>query len=156
MGIDPGLASGVAIWNSDGGGSVLVAEQTENGVLGLAPRVLELIAEWEPDHIVWESFTLRAGNKFLADLSGVESIGWAKAHGLYQNHVAPSVHKTFSRLGDKQPKAKSPLTALMKRDGFPIGAGHARDALSVAFHYDCTKLKTRSSLELHQQLTKGK
>jgi hypothetical protein len=154
MGIDPGLASGVAVWDT-AEQKIINMAQTEDGVNGLAPLVREWAIEYRPNHIVWEKFTLRAGNKFLADLSSVECIGWAKAEGYYEHNVIPSTHKTFNWLGDGLPKADSPITKLMKEQGWKFGAGHSRDALSIAVWFSCAKGKDRATFETHKRLTKG-
>ena len=150
--IDAGLASGIVYWGTDSQ-TIIHAEQVENGVLGVA-------AEFEYERfyhtLVAETFTLRAGNKFLADLSTVECNGWLKGQGLWDKGVAPNVHKAWSKLGEKDPKAQSPITKLMKEQGVPIGAGHTRDSLSIAIHYACTKLKDRATLATYQRLLKGK
>ena len=155
MGIDPGLLSGIAIFDTKTQ-TALLLEETAQGVHELSKRVRVLTDAYVPERIVWESFQLRAGNRFVADLSGVESIGWAKAEGFYQYHVAPATHKTFNMLGEKHPKAKSPVTKLMKEHGWPIGEGHTRDALSVAIQHSCVTLKDRATLETHQRLNKEK
>ena len=150
--IDGGLASGIVYWGTDSQ-TIILAEQVEDGVLGVAE---EFECERFYHTLVAETFKLNAGNKFLADLSTVEVNGWLKGQALWEKGVAPNVHKTFNRLGEKDPKAQSPITRLMKEQGVPIGAGHVRDALSIAIHYACTKLKDRATLETHKRLMKGK
>lgn len=155
LGVDPGLATGLAVWNTK---TQLIEymEEAQNGVLGVSVLLPQLVKRWKPKIIVWETFQLRSGNDFLADLSGVESLGWAKGTGYYGAGTAPATHKTFNKLGKNDPKPLSPITRLMKEQGVPIGAGHTRDALSIAIHYACTKLKDRATLATYQRLLKGK
>lgn len=151
-GLDAGLASGIVYWDT-GTQRIVRWEQAANGVEGVAQ---EFDSEFHYDVLVAESFTLRAGNKFLADLSTVEVNGWLKGQYLWDKSVAPNVHKAFCRLGAKDPKANSPITKLLKEQGVPIGAGHVRDALSIAIWYSCTKLKDPATLALYARLTKEK
>lgn len=150
--IDGGKASGIVYWNT-GTQLIISALEAQNGVLGVAE---EFQIERHYDTLIAETFQLRAGNKFLADLSTVEVNGWLRGQGLWDKGVAPNVHKSFNRLGEKDPKASSPITRLMKEQGVPIGAGHVRDSLSIAIWYACTKLKCPATLETHARLSKGK
>lgn len=151
-GLDAGKASGLVYWDT-GTQLILSAHEAQNGALGVAE---EFQIERHYDTLIAEKFQLRASNKFLADLSTVEVNGWLKGQGLWDKGVAPNIHKSFNRLGEKDPKAASPVTRLMKEQGVPIGAGHVRDALSIAIHYACTKLKCPATLETHARLSKGK
>lgn len=155
MGVDPGLATGLAIWNTK---TQLIEymEEAQNGVLGVSVLLPQLVKRWKPKIIVWETFQLRSGNDFLADLSGVESLGWAKGTGYYGAGTAPATHKTFNKLGKNDPKPLSPMTKLMKAQGWAIGKGHNRDALSVAIHHACVRLKDVPTMETHKRLLKGK
>lgn len=151
-GLDGGKASGIVYWSTS---TQLIhfPHEAQDGVLGVAE---EFQIERHYDTLIAETFQLRAGNKFLADLSTVEVNGWLKGQGLWDKGVAPNVHKSFNRLGEKDPKAGSPVTRLMKEQGVPIGAGHVRDALSICIWFACTKLKCPATLETHARLSKGK
>lgn len=151
-GLDAGKASGIVYFDT-GTQLILSAHEAQEGVLGVAE---EFQIERHYDTLIAETFQLRAGNKFLADLSTVEVNGWLKGQGLWDKGVAPNVHKSFNRLGEKDPKASSPVTRLMKEQGVPIGAGHTRDALSICIWFACTKLKCPATLETHARLSKGK
>ena len=150
-GIDGGLATGIAYWDTE---SQYIVNLVETGNAARGVRV-EFDETEHYDVLVAETFQLRAGNKFLADLSTVEVNGWLKGDFVWDNGVAPNVHKTFNGLGEKDPKAKSPITLLMKEQGWKIGEGHTRDALSIAFWYACVKLKDRATIATYQRL-KGK
>lgn len=151
-GLDAGKASGIVYWDT-GTQCIHFPHEAQNGVLGVAE---EFQLDYHYDILVAETFQLRAGNKFLADLSTVEVNGWLRGQGLWDKGVAPNVHKSWNKLGERDPKAQSPITRLMKEQGVPIGAGHVRDALSIAIHYACTKLKCPATLETHARLLKGK
>ena len=118
-------------------------EETGRGIYGFRESTLSrnAIPFFGPvSHVVCENFTLRGSNKFTADLSGVEIIGWLKGEGLCQTFPEPSQHMTLVK--------KPVLTAMMKEAGFRIGAGHTRMALSVAVWYAAKVLKHRPTLEL--------
>jgi hypothetical protein len=137
--LDPGKASGLSVYNTD----TLVVEymeEAQNGVLGFVPAFLGIKAMFKPDAVACESFTLRSSNKFVADLSPVESIGWLRGEGFKVTFVPPSTHKTLVK--------DAPLNRLMKAGGFPIGAGHTRDSLRVGLWYAAKVLKHRPTLEL--------
>jgi len=105
----------------------------------------------ELDFSACENFTLRSSNKFTADLSGVEIIGWLKGECYWQFNAnpEPSQHMTLTRLRQKKDDySKSVITHMMKQAGFKIGKGHTRMALSVAVWYAAMRLKHMPTLEL--------
>jgi hypothetical protein len=136
--LDPGKASGLAIYSIYG--TVVDMRQSNNGVEGFVRDFKDMLGYYDPDHIVCESFNLRSSNKFLADLSSPESIGWLKGEGYKVHFVTPSQHKTLVK--------DSVLTPMMKSGGFPVGAGHTRDALRTAVWYSARVLNHRPTLEL--------
>jgi len=154
LGIDPGLATGFAIYNLDTL-KVEYVNETANGIYGFKPVYKELIgtAFNNPYGIKYgscEKFTLRASNKFTADLHGVEIIGWLKGEDQWGKHnPEPSQHMTLTRLREKKDKYQdSVITHMMKDAGFKIGKGHTRMALSVAVWYAAMRLKHMPTLEL--------
>lgn len=138
LGCDPGKASGLAVYDTDAG-VALYMDEAHNGVQGFVPAFCAIYKTFRPDYIVCESFNLRPGNKFLADLSGVEAIGWLRGEGYKAEYVTPAQHKTLV------PDAV--LTPMMKDAGFPVGAGHTRDALRTAVWYAVKVLKHRPTIE---------
>lgn len=151
LGIDPGLATGLAIYDMDTC-SVVNVEETPNGIYGFREPFLAKWVEgdYRTEFSVVENFTLRSSNKFTADLSGVEIIGWLKGEGYWgQDNPEPSQHMTITRLRKKvDDYTKSPVTHMMKAAGFPIGEGHTRMALSVAVWFAAMRLKHLPTLEL--------
>lgn len=156
LGVDPGKATGIAVYDLETCKPILMHE-TANGVLGFV--------EWDMltpghhfqlyDHKACENFTLRSSNKFTADLSGVEIIGYLKANGYLNakrkidSFPEPIQHMQLTRLRkNKDDYAKSPVTKLMKECGFKIGEGHTRMALSVAVWYAAKVLIHRPTLEM--------
>lgn len=155
LGTDPGLATGLAIYNTDTL-KVEHAQETQKGIYGYKPAFMDLMgtAFYNPfriDYIVCENFTLRSSNKFTADLHGVEIIGWLKGEGYWgaDANPEPSQHMTLTRLRQKKDNyADSVITHMMKDAGFKIGKGHTRMALSVAVWFAATRLKHIPTLEL--------
>lgn len=145
--MDPGLATGLAIYDTDLCEFRHMA-QIDNGVRDFAQEFLGISEQAHID--VCENFTLRSSNKFTADLSGVEIIGWLKGEGYWGKHnPEPSQHMTITRLRkNKDDYAKSPVTKLMKSCGFKIGKGHSRMAGSVAIWYAAMVLKHEPTLEM--------
>ena len=153
LGIDPGLATGMAVYDTDTLSFVRM-DETPKGVHGFKPAFKALngglISPLGITNIACEKFTLRSSNKFTADLSGVEIIGWMKGEGLWSNvNPEPIQHMTLTKLRkNKDDYAKSVITAMMKEAGFKIGAGHTRMAGSVAVWYAAMVLKHKPTLEL--------
>lgn len=136
---DPGKASGFALYDFEKQ-KALWMKQSERGVLGFSTE-FETVQEWyRPEHIACESFNLRPGNKFLADLSPVECIGWLRGQRYDVEYVTPAQHKTLVK--DKT------LNPLMKDGNFKVGAGHSRDALRIAVWYAAKVLNHRPTLEM--------
>lgn len=146
LGIDPGLATGLAIYNLETL-KVEWVQETHDGVKGFKHRFLRDIRRVDSWSV--ENFTLRSSNKFTADLHGVEIIGWMKGEDYWGlNNPEPSQHMKITRLGTKDKKADSPITKLMQEADFPIGEGHCRMALSVAVWFAAMRLKHVPTLEL--------
>lgn len=138
LGIDPGKATGFAVY--DMAGAVVYMDESPNGVQGFVPAFCAIRKTFRPKYIVCEKFDLRPGNKFLADLSGVEAIGWLKGEGYYAEYVTPAQHKSLVK--------DATLTPMMKAAGFPVGAGHTRDALRTAVWYAAMILKHEPTLAM--------
>lgn len=148
LGIDPGLATGLAVYDTDTC-KVIDMVETPDGVLGFRVPYLTGYQRHEFHHVACEGFTLRSSNKFTADLSGVEIIGWLKGQNQCRTFPEPISHMTITKLRkNKDDYKKSVITKLMKEAGFPIGAGHTRMALSVAVWYSAIVLKHVPTLEL--------
>jgi hypothetical protein len=147
LGTDPGLATGIAIYNTDTC-KVEYVKETPDGIYGYQDYFLGL--RLETDYSVVENFTLRSSNKFTADLHGVEIIGWLKGEGYWgKDNPEPSQHMTLTRLRQKKDNyADSVITKMMKEAGFKIGKGHTRMALSVAVWYAAMRLKHIPTLEM--------
>lgn len=152
-GIDPGLSTGIALYNLDTCKPIYV-EETGNGIKGFRKSPMSHVKAKDCElieHVVCEGFTLRSSNKFTADLSGVEIIGWLKGEDLCQTFPEPIQHMTITKLRkNTDDYRKSVITKMMKEAGFKIGAGHTRMALSVAVWYAAKVLKHRPTLELLQ------
>ena len=154
LGTDPGLATGIAIYNLDTC-AVEYMRETGEGVYGYKPVFKELFGfglrnPYGITHTVCENFTLRSSNKFTADLHGVEIIGWLKGEDYWGANAnpEPSQHMKLNKLGEKDKKADSVITHMMNDAGFKIGKGHTRMALSVAVWYAAMRLKHIPTLEL--------
>lgn len=153
LGSDPGLATGLAVYDTDTL-SFIEMQETASGIKGYKPQFMAymggLTSPLGITHSVCENFTLRSSNKFTADLSGVEIIGWLKGEEYWGKHnPEPSQHMQLTRLRKKKDNyADSVITKMMKRDGFKIGKGHTRMAGSVAVWYAAMVLKHRPTLEL--------
>ena len=151
-GIDPGRATGIAIYNLETCKPEYV-EETANGIYGFRGSLISSSTahNFVPiEHVVCEKFTLRSSNKFTANLEGVEIIGWLKGAGIWGKYnPEPSQHMTLTRLREKKDSyADSVVTKLMKEAGFKIGKGHTRMGLSVAMWYAAKVLNHRPTLEL--------
>lgn len=152
LGVDPGLATGIAIYDTDLC-TLTYTFETGQGIYGFKPKFKELMGglanPYGITHFACEGFTLRSSNKFTADLSGVEIIGWLKGEGYWgKKNPEPSQHMTLTKLGEKDPKGDSKVTKLMQAQGFKIGKGHTRMAGSVAIWYASKVLYHEPTLEL--------
>jgi hypothetical protein len=147
LGIDPGLATGMAIYNTETL-KVEYVQETPDGVKGFKHPFLRDIKRVDCWSV--ENFTLRSSNKFTADLHGVEIIGWLKGEDYWGvNNPEPSQHMTITRLREKVDKYQdSVITHMLQAAGFKIGKGHTRMALSVAVWYAAMRLKHLPTLEL--------
>lgn len=145
LGIDPGLASGMALYDTETC-KVIKTYEAQDGIKGFTQPFRELR---RGAHVICEGFTLRSSNKFTADLSGVEIIGWLKGEGMCSVFPEPVQHMTITRLRKNKDDYKlSPVTKLMKDAKFPIGKGHNRMGLSVAVWYAAMKLKHEPTLRM--------
>lgn len=142
IGVDPGKASGLAVLET----SSMTIEHLSiaySNCEGLAQQVSLLGYDFRSaggdSPVVCENFIPRFGQKF--DLDSVYHIGALQAViGTTDVHlVLPATHKGLV------PKEK--LTALMKSQGYKVGAGHSRDALSVAVYYAAFVLREPRVLE---------
>ena len=151
LGIDPGLATGMAIFDTETLQFVRM-DETNRGIFNFKPSYKALMGGLTSPlgitHQACEKFTLRSKNKFTADLSGVEIIGWLKGEGQWHDrNPEPSQHMTLTRLREKKDSyADSKVTKLMKKQGYRIGKGHTRMAGSVAIWYAAMVLKDEATL----------
>lgn len=148
-GIDPGLATGNALYDLDTCKPYDLWE-SGNGIKGFRPDFdMTFIAHGANTHIACENFTLRSKNKFTADLSGVKIIGWLEGEDYCRSFPEPIQHMTLTKLREKKDSyADSKITHLMKAGGFKIGKGHTRMALSVAVWHAAMVLKHEPTLEM--------
>lgn len=152
LGIDPGLATGTAIYDLETC-SFIRMDELPNGITGFTfPfKAFRNSKTMGITHVAAEKFTLRSSNEFTAGLQGVEILGW-----LYgENHIVrsqcpePSQHMELTRLRKKKDKYQdSVITKMMKEAGFRIGKGHTRMAGSVAVWYAVKVLKHRPTIEM--------
>lgn len=146
LGIDPGLATGMALYNLETC-QLDYAEETGNGIKGFKRPFLESLEDAE--FVVCENFTLRAKNNFTADLSGVKIIGWLEGEELCATFPEPIRHMSLTKLREKKDKYQdSVITHMFQGTSFKIGKGHTRMALSVAVWYAAMILKHEPTLEL--------
>lgn len=145
-GIDPGLATGNALYDLDTCKPMDMWE-TGKGVKGFKHPFLEAAAF--ADHVACENFTLRGSNEFVADLSGVKIIGWLEGQDYCRSFPEPVQHMQLTRLRKNVDKYQdSKITHLMKEAGFLIGEGHTRMALSVAVWYAAMILKHKPTMRM--------
>ncbi len=149
LGIDPGLATGIAVYDLITCKPVHMSE-TGKGIKGFKwPFLEDYLGKYSFGAVACEGFTLRSSNKFMADLSGVKIIGWLEGEELCGVFPEPIQHMTITKLRkNKDDYKKSVVTRLMKEAGFPIGEGHTRMALSVAIWYAAIVLKHTQTLQL--------
>ena len=152
LGLDPGLATGTAIFDTETL-SFVHMEELGQGVLGFTGPFgsMRLSQSMNIEHITCEKFTLRSSNKFTADLHGVEILGWlyGEKHIIRSRCPEPSQHMQLTRLRkNKDNYADSVVTKLMKQGGYKIGKGHNRMAGSVAMWYAAKVLNDRATLAL--------
>lgn len=154
LGIDPGKATGFAIYDTDTL-SFTHMEESGDGIYGFKPVFQKLFGQvfndpYKVTHMVCEGFTLRGSNEFTANLQGVEIIGWLKGEGLWGLHnPEPSQHMQLTRLRKNKDKYQdSVITKTMQRDKYKIGKGHTRMAGSVAVWFAAKRLYHEPTLEL--------
>lgn len=151
IGIDPGKATGVAWYDLDTCKVVKVLE-TPRGIDGFQTQMRhtlhnEVVVDLA--HCACERFDLRSSNEFVANLQGVEVIGWLKGEGYVHGWPMPVQHMQLTRLRKNVDKYQdSKITHLMKEAGFLIGEGHTRMALSVAVWYAAMILKHKPTMRM--------
>lgn len=105
-----------------------------------------LYTTYQADYVVCEGFKPRWGQPFSLD--SVYLIGGLQATFGRLNVplplVMPSAHTSKDPKKAAVPVTK--LTALMKAQGYAVGKGHSRMALSVAVYYAAFKLKDKNAL----------
>lgn len=152
LGIDPGLATGTAIYDLETCKFIRM-DELPNGIDGftLPYRAFTGSTTMGITHVAAEKFTLRGSNKFTAGLQGVEILGWlyGECQIVRSKCPEPSQHMQLTRLRkNKDDYADSIVTKMMKAEGFKIGKGHTRMAGSVAVWYAAMVLKHRPTLEM--------
>jgi len=150
IGVDPGKATGIAVYDLVSN-KVIEVHETQNGIKGFKPVFLDLLYDYNADlsHVACENFTLRSSNKFTANLDGVKIIGWMQGEEYGEAFPEPSQHMQLTRLREKKDNyADSPVTHMMKQAGCKIGKGHTRMGLSVAVWFAAKRLTHIPTLEL--------
>lgn len=144
-GIKPGTHSGTGYAVLDTEGMEILHMQIANhGPYTCVGVMQSLEKEFHADHMVCEDFVPRWGQPFKLD--SVYLIGALQGH--YNTDlklVLPSQHTS-----KKSEKAFTPvpkLTKLMKDQGYKVGQGHSRMALSVAIYYATVKLKDKNAID---------
>lgn len=140
-GIKPGTNSGTGYAVLDTEGMAVLSMHIDNHDPSRCADYMQHLCEiYQADYVVCEGFTPRWGQKF--ELDSVYLIGGLQANfgrlAVPLPLVMPSVHMGLV------PKPK--LTALMKAQGYAVGKGHSRMALSVAVYYAAFKLKDENAL----------
>lgn len=144
-GIKPGTHSGTGYAVLDTtSGNILHMQIANHDPYTCVGVMQSLEKAFSADHIVCEGFVPRYGTPFKLD--SVYLIGALQGHFGKELHlVLPSAHTS------KDPKkAFTPipkLTELMKAQGYKVGKGHSRMALSVAIYYAATKLSDHNVLD---------
>lgn len=152
LGVDPGLATGTAIYDLETRKFIRM-DELQNGITGFTEpyNLLRNSVMLGVTHVAAEKFTLRSSNKFTADLSGVEILGWLYGEGQIVRSQCPEAiqHMQLTKLREKKDSyADSVVTKMMKAEGFKIGKGHTRMAGSVAVWFAAKVLKHQPTLEM--------
>lgn len=133
MGIDPGKNTGYAVLDTNRMSieSMFIREDSPF-------EMLDVVENYYSGTMVVERFVPRWGQAF--DCTPMYLIG--ALQGVYEseiNLVMPATHKAAV------PRDK--VTALMKSQGFKVGAGHSRDALSLCLYWAAFKAKDPNVLD---------
>lgn len=138
-GIKPGTHSGTGYAVLDPEDMSILEMEVANHNPGECVRNMKLLRSgYQANHVLSEGFKPRWGQPFSLD--SVYLIG--AMQGYFEDElklVMPSVHMGLV------PKAK--LTPLMKAQGYAVGKGHSRMALSVAIYYAGFVLKDKTVLD---------
>lgn len=140
IGIDPGEATGIAVFDVD------ECKAVELHIGSYTPKqlvdTLGLLAfKHQAKIVAVESFIPRWGQKFST--YPIELIGALKSTGRDYTWVKPAEHKSLV----KDP----PLNALFKQAGEKIGAGHSRDALRLCLYVAVAKLRDADTIRFIQE-----
>lgn len=137
-GIKPGTHSGTGYAVLDTEDMSILEMEVANHNPGECVRNMKLLRSgYQASYVLSEGFSPRWGQPFSLD--SVYLIG--AMQGYFEEElklIMPSVHMG----GVPRPK----LTALMKTQGYAVGKGHSRMALSVAIYYAAFKLKDKNAL----------
>lgn len=133
IGIDPGKNTGYAVLDTNRMSieHMSISEDTPF-------RLLDTVESYYSGTMVVERFVPRWGQAF--DCTPMYLIG--ALQGVYEsevNLVMPATHKA------SVPRDK--VKALMKSQGYKIGAGHSLDALSLCLYYAAFKAKDPNVLD---------
>lgn len=144
-GIKPGTNSGTGYAVLDTEDMSILEMEIANHNPGECVRNMKLLRSGysmeEEAHVLVEGFIPRWGRPFSLD--SVYLIGGLQGYfGLELMMVNPSVHMGLV------PKPK--ITALMKAQGYAVGRGHSRMALSVAVYYAAFQLRDENALDFLQ------
>lgn len=139
IGVDPGKATGYAVLNTK---NLLIEHMSSDNhnPYELLEQV-DYLTPYKEQTLVVERFVPRFGQAF--DCTPMYLIG--AMQGAYNdrvNLVMPATHK------GSVPRDK--VTRLMKAQGFKVGAGHSRDALSLCLYWAAFKLRDKNVLDFLQ------
>lgn len=140
LGVDPGVATGIAVFNTD----TLEAERLEIVNMGekeLVDHLSLLGFNYLPGVSVYEDFIPRWGQKF--DITPIKLIGAMSTMHRDWQAVSPAAHKSLVK--------DAPLNALFKKAGEKIGAGHSRDALRLCLYVATATLREPDTIKLLQE-----
>ena len=135
LGVDPGgreagshAGTGVSVVSADQGKvQVELAQRVHWNEWELSNNLNALVASYEPDVIVYESFTPRWGKAFSLDPVRLIGALCATFEPAMLVSVAPATHKSLI----KRDWAKELVLAA----GFPVNQGHPVDATSLCLWY---------------------
>lgn len=145
-GIKPGTHSGTgyAVLDTEGM-KILRMEIANHKPSECADHMQALYRHFMTNYIVAEGFTPRWGQPFSLDsvylLGGMQAVIGEDRLKL----VLPSQHTSKDPKKAFTPVPK--LTKLMKDQGYKVGEGHSRMALSVAIYYAVAKLKDKNAID---------
>lgn len=152
LAIDAGLSSGWAVVDflTDKAPEVQALYQARNPLIPTVEGIVQTYRTYEPDVVVIEKFTLRPGNKFVADLTTV-AVNGAIQYALHDAFGVEVVEQTPSQAkGLVSDKVLKRLGADFWPTGSVVGAGDAddvRDSLRHAVYYAVQTLHHRPTTE---------